>query len=288
MAKWYDYETFLGLYTKKHGKAKDRHRLYYEFLQCAKQKGEHMLCLQYIVESLWTDAGKPYYKLYPAVIKQFLRVNLDKVETTSLQMPTDIETILIQLPCGSLVEGNFECQNMLVAKLNKAKHGHDGLLCDVRYTISGKIQTCTMILPYRLGPTVGQVLTHSESTRDNDDTQMLSKEMCEKITHIVVTCLLLENDPQIIHPDVLTDDVDKWKETLDPKYVEKAKRRGKFGWVIGRDMEVMPHIRSWTFALYWTGKGRTKPIVRFRSGCIVHKQLVEKIPTGYETEAEND
>jgi hypothetical protein len=60
-------------------------------------------------------------------------------------------------------------------------------------------------------------------------------------------------------------------------------RRGKIGWNVGRNITMSPHYRGPSpAALYWTGKGRNIPKIRFRAGTIVHREIVEKIPQGYE------
>jgi hypothetical protein len=38
-------------------------------------------------------------------------------------------------------------------------------------------------------------------------------------------------------------------------YVDKAHRRGKVGWNVGRHIEVAPHYRRPHMALVWTGTG---------------------------------
>ena len=40
---------------------------------------------------------------------------------------------------------------------------------------------------------------------------------------------LLENDPSVIEPDVLSKDREKFEASGDAKYVDKAHRRGKIG-----------------------------------------------------------
>jgi hypothetical protein len=108
------------------------------------------------------------------------------------------------------------------------------------------------------------------------------QEVVNDCVRLCCTLCLLELDPAIIEPDVLNDDRDKWDKTHDPKYVEKAKRRGKFGWNVGAQLHVIPHYRSASpAALYWTGPGRTIPKIRFRRGTIVHREQVEKLPEGY-------
>ncbi len=63
---------------------------------------------------------------------------------------------------------------------------------------------------------------------------------------------LLENDPSIISPDVLADDRAKYEASGDQKYVEKAHRRGKVGWDVGKHIEVIPHYRRSHMALVAT------------------------------------
>ncbi len=93
---------------------------------------------------------------------------------------------------------------------------------------------------------------------------------------------LLENDPEIVSPDVLSKDRDKFDRTGEQKYVDKAHRRGKVGWDVGRHVEVAPHYRRPHMALVWTGRGRAVPKIVPRRGTIVHRQAVELVPTGFE------
>lgn len=67
---------------------------------------------------------------------------------------------------------------------------------------------------------------------------------------------LLENDPSIISPDVLADDRAKFDQGGEQRYVDKAHRRGKVGWDVGRHIEVIPHYRRPHMALVWTGRRR--------------------------------
>ena len=95
---------------------------------------------------------------------------------------------------------------------------------------------------------------------------------------------LLENDPSVIEPDVLSKDRDKFESTGDQKYVDKAHRRGKVGWNVGRHIEVIPHYRRPHMALVWTGRGRAVPKIVPRRGSVVHRSVVEKVPSGWEAQ----
>lgn len=79
----------------------------------------------------------------------------------------------------------------------------------------------------------------------------------------------------VIEPDVLSKDRDKFEAGGDAKYVDKAHRRGKIGWDVGRRIGVVPHYRGPHMALVWTGRGRAVPRV-------VHRELVERVPSGFE------
>ena len=95
------------------------------------------------------------------------------------------------------------------------------------------------------------------------------------------TLCLLGSDSEVISPDVLNDDRAKFEQTGDEKYVDKAHRRGKVGWDVGREIEVAPHYRRPHMALVWTGHGRALPRVVPRRGSIVHREVVEKVPSGF-------
>ena len=77
---------------------------------------------------------------------------------------------------------------------------------------------------------------------------------------------LLENDSSIISPDVLADDRAKFEASGDHKFVDKAHRRGKIGWDVGKHIEVIPHYRRPHMALVWTGHGRVTPKIVPRPG----------------------
>jgi hypothetical protein len=88
---------------------------------------------------------------------------------------------------------------------------------------------------------------------------------------------LLENDPSVIEPDVLSKDRMRFEASGDEKYIDKAHRRGTVGWNVGRRMELAPHYRRRHMALVWTGSGRVVP----RRGRVVHREKVEKVPSGF-------
>ena len=102
------------------------------------------------------------------------------------------------------------------------------------------------------------------------------------VARIVCTLCLMADDPHVVEPVVLKDDEDKYERNPDPALIEKARRRGNYGWNLGRSIEVMPHVRAaCPAALYWTGEGRKIPKIRFRRGSIVHRKKFASVPTGF-------
>jgi hypothetical protein len=100
---------------------------------------------------------------------------------------------------------------------------------------------------------------------------------------LVGTLCLLGDNHELIEPEVLEADQGKLDNGADiKKLVDKAHRRGKFGWSIGKGIEMIPHYRRPHPALVWTGEGRTVPKIILRKGSIIHRDAVESIPTGFE------
>jgi hypothetical protein len=93
---------------------------------------------------------------------------------------------------------------------------------------------------------------------------------------------LMQTDPDILEPDCLNVDLSKITKENINHYQQKAIRRGKYGFHLGRHMEVIPHFRRPHPALMWTGHGRTIPRIVFRKGSLVHREVIEKMPTGRE------
>jgi hypothetical protein len=70
---------------------------------------------------------------------------------------------------------------------------------------------------------------------------------------------LLEHDPEIISLVVLSKDRDRFDQTGDQKYVDKAHRRGKVGWDVGRHVDVAPHYLRPHMMLAWRGRAGRSP-----------------------------
>jgi hypothetical protein len=110
---------------------------------------------------------------------------------------------------------------------------------------------------------------------------LVPETLIDDCVRLCCSLCLLENDPSVIEPDVLSKDRDKFEASGDAKYVDTSRQLGKIGWNVGWRIEVAPHYRRPHMALVWTGRGRAVPRVVPRRGSVVHRELVEKVPSGF-------
>jgi hypothetical protein len=134
-------------------------------------------------------------------------------------------------------------------------------------------------------------------------------EMLTKIIRLCMSVWLIDDDPDILEPDVLAKHRDKYKaileeldkyQELDPEHplVQKllasrekliqqaAARRGEAGWNLGKKYEagnaltpclIPPHP-----CLFWTGHGRSIPKIRTRRGHLRNREVAEAVPSGFD------
>ena len=109
----------------------------------------------------------------------------------------------------------------------------------------------------------------------------IDDEAVDNAFRLICTLCLLKDDPELIAPLPLDKDREKWEATHDLALIEKAARRGKRAWAVGRDIEVAPGFRRPHFAIRWCGKGRVDPRLRPIKGCLVHRRQIEDVPTDW-------
>jgi hypothetical protein len=109
------------------------------------------------------------------------------------------------------------------------------------------------------------------------------------IVRVVAFIGLLSRDTDMITPVVLSKDATKHDTTTDlavKEWIEnRAARKLGRGFDVGKKLtaerETSPHWRNPHLALFWTGPGRTKPIIQMRRGAVVQSVSMADVPTGY-------
>ena len=238
-------------------------------------------------EREWEGARRPYYSVWPSIVPMLTRLNLD-LDSALIRLP--LPALCVRLPKeknplhfpwkGKQVQ--IRC--MLMGEINEGRA--ISILIDVG-EVMGDSDLGVPIYTYRNFPrepglTVEESLAGLRKGQMAELGVQIPDSLATDCVRLCCTLCLLENDPEIISPDVLSKDRTKFEQTGDEKYVAKAHRRGKVGWNVGRRIEVAPHYRRPHLMLAWTGKGRAVPRVVPRRGSVVHREKVEKVPSGFE------
>ncbi len=109
------------------------------------------------------------------------------------------------------------------------------------------------------------------------------------MVRLVVLIGLLSRDEDLITPIILARDRPKYESTEDEEVKrwleERAARRAGRGFDVGKRLQLAkdksPHWRNPHLCLFWTGEGRTSPVIKMRSGAIVQSASMAEVPTGY-------
>ena len=256
--------------------------------------------LQVQFEWKWLETRRPYYLLYPAALAAFQRLTLEKIDCAAIQPPSDQTALIVYLPKGNkLLDGDREATALYI--LTDVVHsdniplvafgvyyGEYGLVSGLKvpswdYWFFERIQGRSISEEIERVLKCTQPLPIDVKIYGSSESRLLTTEELKRLTRVGATLCLLNNSPDFLRPDILAADETRCKTPADIlKYQQRAHKRGKIGWTIGRDMENQPHTRIPHPAFYWCGPGRTRLEVRYRPGVIVHREVLEAIPTGFE------
>jgi hypothetical protein len=212
-------------------------------------------------EFQWVSHKRPYYSVYPGIVDPLLKVKLD-IPLDSLQWP-------------------IEKHIPILIRLADDREGLRAVLCGISergwYTSCYCVQNGEAFIYMGL---IGKKCKTVEEDLAGLDLGIMHDWARDSFRLAMGICLL-GNDSEFIQPEVLTADQIKFGMSRDMKLVEKAKKRGKYGWTVGREIECLPHIRRPHFAVRWTGKGGAVPKVVPVKGSVVKRKTMTDVPTGY-------
>ena len=236
------------------------------------EKSDPILIARYVVENRWNNHRRPYYCVFPAIADALCKVNLD-VPLKHVRLPMAEIAILFSEP---IADGDRRIAAMLASHTE-----HDDLIV---WMHDGAIHAEGM-------PVVRSACfsLHDKEAIVQDCVKRFGDEFqasAGKCMQILIGLTLLVDDPEIVCADVLTADRDKYNKTRDDKFINKAHRRGKVGWLVGEKMEYAPHLRKPHFAIRWMGRGGKFPRLRPIKGSIVNRKKIAEVPTGYEGKVE--
>jgi hypothetical protein len=243
-------------------------------------------------QARWHQDLRPYYKVYPCIVDALCKLKLNfKYECPDVPE----ETICIRFAEGH--EPKTTRGDGIAALLVHSAR-FDSPLFDVDGEKKGLYIQVTPLLGkpdlywFFFDPsehmTVEECLNQSFSGTSLPDGR-LAETMPEKhevrklAARIALTVCMLDNDPEIITRDVLIEEQNKYDKASEEwrrKAEKRAKKEGRVGWSIGKNVQVSPHSRRPHFALRYTGPGRTIPKFVPVKFCLVHRNKLTKVPTG--------
>lgn len=252
-----------------------------QFKGLSKPEDDDVTKMVLILERRWWGARRPYYKVWPAITDSICRIKLD-IPANTLNLTPRI--VAVRFAVGGEVHGDaMSISSVLVLCL-------DGCLVVTGFGrhLSTGVPVQFMANPYSLSSpeTLESMvldLVPRKATFQGEEYVPFADSSL--MLRVGLSVLLLADDPSIVEPDVLSKDELKYEQTKDQKYVDKAKRRGKVGWNIGKTFETIPHFRRPHLALRHTGKGRTVPRIVPVKACVVHRDKITRVPTGHLTPA---
>ena len=226
------------------------------------------------VVQLWQQERCPYYRIYPGVFESLTNLDLDKLlDLETPKLPFGVTSLELEIPDCYLEE--LGIYSVVIADFDLyyglQLQAPDGYSCNV----------------------INKKELREDLKKVNEVTRTFIK--------IIYGVLAIGDNPDIVKPAVLRADQRKFEATGDYKYVDKARRRGVFGFNIGEDIPTQaqlkqmvkdnelaleqghkaPHIRSAHLALVWTGHGRAIPKIVLRKSSVINKELLTKIPQGF-------
>lgn len=204
-------------------------------------------------EVIWHKSERPYYNVYPGIQESLEKLDLSKVRLDMLGFP--FMSLLIRThKDGAAIVVHKPGMDKLVLIIEANKQ---------RFAVGLRVDN---------KETIGQVL----------DEEACSDPVAMRFLKIACGCGLLHDG--ILEAEVLSRDYGINALTEPERYaaaVDRARRRGKVGWAIGKAYEVIPHVRRPHLAVMWTGTGRQVQKIVMRSGCVVHRKKAEQLPTGF-------
>jgi hypothetical protein len=236
-------------------------------------------------ERAWWADNRPYYNVWPVAVNALTRLRLDAVDCSLIKLP--LPALLLRFAVGHEVPlcNGQKLRCALTGRLDFGD-GREGLiiLLDVgkREDLGGSEGALLHARSFMLRPgmSLEEALASPLDLAHDDHDEATADEVFRPAIRLICTLCLLDQDANLIEPDVLADDRRRHQETSDPALVAKAIRRGKRGWNVGAHLDASPHWRRPHFALRWTGAGRSVPKIVPVKGAIVKLHALRDLPTG--------
>jgi hypothetical protein len=296
---FYRYQTLWSLLKKigHRGAFSSKEQFFDHYMHTAEMSGDCFAFRRAALEKSWEELQCPYYHLYPAIVPMLLRLNLDipcsvlksiSVQPIEVRLPNTLEAPGLVWPGGRVQSLLMGLQPVPVSA--DAEDLTLGLV--IAFDVGELDQDGHSILSFKFFPlrddmSIEEACSLLPAHESLDIGVPIPQDTMVAVVKLCACIALIDQNSDIIAPDVRIVDKAKWggaSEDTRLAMVEAAKRRGKYGWNIGADIECIPHYRRPHPALVRVGKGRMLSRIVMRKGSVVHKSKLTTIPTGFNGE----
>ena len=241
-----------------------------------------------IIENRFVNADRPFFNVYPKIADSLLKTSLSiKPNAIPRSSIHDMPALSIRLPVGSdaankvgtnwfivslFIENAFEnIKSFGVNRLFGCDEPFMAIYCSSHDKTVMRLSTSLMDTTFADAELVRIEGNYASATE---------KQQIDMLCKLALGVMFLASDPDYVKPVLLK--ADENKTTPLEERIERAKRRGVFGFTIGEDIERCPHFRRPHFAIRWTGKGATIPKLVPVKGAVIGKEIMTTVPTGFE------
>ncbi len=241
-------------------------------------------------EQGWVELDRPFYNVWPVTVSLAKSVALN-LPFSSVTFP--FEFLALRFPVGQephsvgcvMMRSDKTCGLFTLDCHCTNKWDGDAILLQHDYQPEECVEDwLTEVL--RAG-TECRFRDHLENPRFLSEPEFA--EISSLMIRLSVFISLLAKGDNLITPVVLSKDQAKYDATDDPdarQWLEgrAIKRMGR-GFNVCKSLEIerltSVHWRNPHLALFWTGPGRTQPIIKLRSGAVIERVSMAEVPTGY-------
>lgn len=280
--KFHESRTWWDVKKKQLPKGKDFLEAHLDQIEAFRKAGHNIEAAILANEARWHARRRPYYKVYPCVVDALCRLKLDcKYECP--EVPEGTISIRFAEGHEPQTKGGLKIGSILASKIEtqSRKTGESAHAVLVEADLLDPPEDLRAYW-FVINPNPVRLSSMEEIIEEGDDPA--KKELQALASRIALTVCMLADDPEIITPDVLKDDQGRYEtasEEWKRKAEDKARRRGVFGWSVGKHIEVAPHVRRPHWAIRHTGPNRSVPKIVPVRGCKVKAKKLTEVPTGY-------
>lgn len=211
-------------------------------------------------ERKWRQYHRPFYNVYPAVIKCLQNTKLlFSLSSIGFELPPTA----ICFPIGNepTVEGKKVSSVLFEIEQTSEHSENPAFRMNINWLDGGECM---------VGAKNDEIID-TWDFRGN-----------KPLVALCVGISMLARDDRYAEAILLANDSRKELSQEDhDRAVKRAINRGRNGLLIGKNIDISPHIRRPHFGIRWTGTNRSIPKLVSISGCLVSRSKLYPIPTGY-------